>query len=1279
MAAFVYPLTTIGLTAAATVSGTPNLTVQTNATGSLGAACGAVLSHANIPVGTKILYYSSATNAVMSANATVTGSGLTVNATNPSVIHYDDVPGVVGATTLKGGGASADTFAINGLTFVIDSHVRYGRNSYVNTGAASCHLSSISPSAALGGNILIDGRYIRLIPIDTAAGTLTHLTAVTVTQGSATGVLIGFYTSLLAAPITGVGTPAAITGATYALIRSWNETEFTAGAITFSNGGGVAVTANATGPSRVGWLDINGDDGATYTGNRLNKFEIKGAWYEIGTTTGNRATTYNVPNNGLQLWVPAVFVQGATWTITGATWAAGVATFTTSATHDMLVGQQVTVAGISPAGFNCVDQYITDLTDTTFKVAMADPGSAYSSGGTAVAYELWPCAGTLTALAANFMDENTRRGKVFWNTNATTSLALPLGYIRFGHDGTNSTGGYCPPSGRKIRIGNVFLNNNTTAARNQNSIPHATHATRYDFTMTGAGRIDFDKMSMNWYPSFVQAQAVTIRNSGIMSQLWVNECPTPLVLRNLCVGQEAAAVGIPSLNANYNPAGVLMENCVFTMAATSGTTQHNPAALSYCKDVVATDCIGWLYGTRTGGSKQTNFTFCENLLTNRWHNVNSRLYLNTCANSRIKDTKHTDTTGLTRNSANTQQVISATGIMSGTVIEGVKFVGLKAQCCSELVSANTAIGPVSVRNMGTLANPLNTAEGPYYNKNWNRVTTVCTVDHVAHGFQAGDIIQVFHTTSTSAFGVSAKTILAGGLTADQFTFTCTNGGDSVNGKMSYFWVPVHSCVLAPTGSVDIKVQRLYPLLVRNFIMSGDNTSRQCHCENSFQTMPIDPTQTGMANGVMLNSTSKLGGAPYMTAAPSVYGTDWIDGPYGHPPDSAACTWARTGTTVKLTLVTAGHYMNQISNAAPVIQVLTTSDETALNTGYNVAHSFTTGGPLANEVNLTGQNTGASSGTCTIANETGRVTLYMNEGSPDNVNYELGASNSVDAGFNGQGGLVLPVVGDTITHTCPYWIRGHTGFVIAPPLMAGGTIANYDIEYQIDTGSGWSGWKNCYRQTLTAVADWAAGAFTITGIAAGDTWINNGDYLNRASATYDLHRAAKVASGGATGRVGGTTTLTMNKAHSAVGTDRVLAAFAMPGETIDPEVGFKLKIRITTLIANSTAITYISFRTFQTAASRAFQLPLDSITLQLTGIQTGSDITVRTAGTETIRENTENFAGTTFNYIYEDAGAVVDIDIYKPGYIPYLTIRNFTLPATASSLPITQVQDPSYLL
>lgn len=1165
-----------------------------------------------------------------------------------------------GYSARSGGDSVANT---NGWSLTIDQDTQYGYGAPAFAAATAGSLGSITQTAASGGDILIDATKVWLIPFNTGSGTLVPSLA-GVTISGITCNTIAVYTALTAAPAT--------TGAS-----GWLKVTNASGTLpssgSFTSDG---FTYTITGAAVRGWIEIVGDDAATMTLVRLGKFQVRGAYYDIGTATGTRSTTYNVPNNGKQLFLPALEVQGATWTITGATWANGFITYTTSATHDMLVGQPVSVTGASPSGYNVTDLLIVaapDITDTTFSVAAADPGT-YTSGGSAIAYEQYPCAGTLPATAAAIYDEDTRRGKVFWNTNATTSLTAPLGYVRFGHDGTNSTGGFCPPAGRNIRIPNIFFTNCTTAARNQNVLPNATLATRYDFTTTGAGIVDIDKATMCWYLSVVQAYQCITTNSNFMSQIAISEVPTEIVIKNAAVGQEAAVVAVSPIVNSLNPGGTTMHNFVGTMAATTGTGGAFLWSLFASASVTAIDCVGWLLAFRTGTSKDNSWSACGNLVLKRFHTIGHRVNIANCPNMQVLDTKYTDTTGL-RQTTQGWTPILPNGPLSSGVISGFKYVGYRAQQWASMLTASGSLrGPLKVRNLGTLAAPLDTGDGPYYDKSWSRTTTVCTVTHVAHKLIVGDNIVVYWVTSTSAIAIGSKTV-ATVPTADTFTFTCTSGGDAT-GTLSYYVCNMTALISASAGAnaEAVTLQRVYPKFQRGS-SSPDNSNNGLVLETSYAI--FDPTQASLNVNVALNLTQKFSGAVSTgQQASSQYGATWVEGPMSALPDTLSYTWARAAAVV--TLTTGSGYHNQQLSTSAFCEVTGSSDEAALNNGYYPLVVPATAGDVASKFRVTGYAVGGTTGSATANFETGRISILMNEGTDTHTDYHsLVAGNAVDLPkFTGTGLLRMPNVGDQIVFETPYFVRGHTGFMTTVPLVSTATIANFHIEYQIDTGSGYGAWKTAYRRTATSVADGTAGAATVTGLAgtSADNWIANGDIV-QTSTIGVMNRVAKVVSGG------GTTTLTMNKNHNTTFTNVPLDVFGLPNEnaSINYDTGFKLKIRFTTIIAGTGAtntLGTLTLRTLTTAASRQVQFPLDVITLTLTGLVSGSDVVVRSAGTGTILASVDSNAGTTWGYVYETPAAI-DIDVIKPGYVPFPLVRNYTPAASDSSLPVAQQVDRNY--
>ena len=77
----------------------------------------------------------------------------------------------------------------------------------------------------------------------------------------------------------------------------------------------------------------------------------------------------------------AATLPGTAFTVTGGSWSGGYATLTVG-THKMVAGQLITVAGITPSGYNATTVPITSTGSTTISYAAASNPGSWSSGGT---------------------------------------------------------------------------------------------------------------------------------------------------------------------------------------------------------------------------------------------------------------------------------------------------------------------------------------------------------------------------------------------------------------------------------------------------------------------------------------------------------------------------------------------------------------------------------------------------------------------------------------------------------------------------------------------------------------------------------------------------------------------------------------------------------------------------------------------------------------------------------------------------------------------------------
>jgi len=983
--------------------------------------------------------------------------------------------------------AGSDTYNINGGYLTVDQDTRYGTNQNTSAG-----MGNIALSATLGGTIEFNSTLVRIIPYNTGTGNVPAY-GTTISLGGASGILLGVYSALNAVP-TAVGVAMPASG--FIKIRQWNSVAYAAGALT-------GIGATATGVDRAGWLEIVGVDALACTVNRLNTFKVRGDWFDLGTTDGTRATTYQIPSNGAIVYLPGVWVETGTST------------------------------GI---------------------------------------YEFYPCAGSLTALAANVATDEVR-GRFCWISTA--------GLLRFGHDGTNLTGGFIPAAGRKVRIPNIFFMCCTSAALTANVLPNATLGTRYEFATTGGGVIDIDKASVNWYCNLNQPYSVALNNTGILTNLTVTECAAPITWSHVGVGQEAA-VSTFGLTMSLCFAGGIISNCVFSRATLAATGQYATSIADisgFTFTNIRVHCLGGARGNATTGcqtlTRASSCTWTSCLL------AGGRNLLTTCTDCTFTNTIYYDHPATTTPVTNPQYCFDLTTNCLRVKVDGLTFGGLTlCQPYSGILSVGAAgCTDIDLRNLGTYAAPLDLG-GAQQNATWTRATTTATATKVAHGLKANDIVYVLISSDVAAITVASKTV-ATVPTADTFTFTCLNAG-AASGTLVYY--PTMSALLytLATGAAanSVRIKRCYTPHTRTNLSTEDNSSKNITLESVYGDyigVPLTPA---------LNRTTKgVGSTPSLAGQTSCYGTHWIDAFIAAvTPNLSAQAWTRATTTATVTSTAHG------LRTGLLINVTVTSSAAAIVLGQKTVTAVT-----ANTFTFTCLNAGSASGTLTFAPLTGRIGLLMNESTSDTADqYTIDAGT---AAFTSAGGLYMPVIADQTTFTTPYSILGHTYFPIAEAVMAGGTIGNYDITYSIDKndGAGYSAFKNLAYPRAGGGGASASTNVTMTsttGVAAGDyVWGTN------------IAPNAKVAS------ITNSTTVVVDIANIGV-VSGVLRFSQLPSETsINAQLGVKLKVRIKTTTTNATAITSLYFITDSTDVSRAYQYVLDPVdtTVSVTDAATNAAI------------------------------------------------------------------------
>lgn len=110
---------------------------------------------------------------------------------------------------------------------------------------------------------------------------------------------------------------------------------------------------------------------------------------------------------------------------------------------------------------------------------------------------------------------------------------------------------------------------------------------------------------------------------------------------------------------------------------------------------------------------------------------------------------------------------------------------------------------------------------------------------------------------------------------------------------------------------------------------------------------------------------------------------------------------------------------------------------------------------------------------------GRIVCIMNESTSSTSEYDELTLVGSSGGFTSAGGLSLQTDGDIYIVETPYFILGHTAFQATSPTITATNSGNHSFEYQLNTGSGYSGsWQTLNSSNLSAETISASTGFKI---------------------------------------------------------------------------------------------------------------------------------------------------------------------------------------------------------
>jgi hypothetical protein len=320
-----------------------------------------------------------------------------------------------------------------------------------------------------------------------------------------------------------------------------------------------------------------------------------------------------------------------------------------------------------------------------------------------------PCVWIETGVGTGVYEKFVAVSSTYFNTtnlgtDARSKFVLmdTGGTIRIGGDGTNTIG-FLPPAGCKIRIPNIIGRQTSAANRAANLVPHATLASRPDFTTTAAGDIDFEYLMDDWYHLFTAAYKVRIIHSATMDIHTTSNEASPTELEDYATGvYQAASIAFTATN---NPLGGTVTDCRFyrAEAASNGHCWSMTGCSNYVfAGTVETGIIA--YARSTG---LVSFSQCRNFTqTGVFMNVAATVTPSTSFNFEFELIRYIDRLTGTTNATTGKYAVTCLVSSDNIVVQGIDFGGyanlhpylgvINASNCSNL----------KFRNGGTYAAPI---------------------------------------------------------------------------------------------------------------------------------------------------------------------------------------------------------------------------------------------------------------------------------------------------------------------------------------------------------------------------------------------------------------------------------------------------------------------------------------------------------------------------------------------------------------------------------------------
>lgn len=902
------------------------------------------------------------------------------------------------------------------------------------TGAFSSPLFS-----GTGGEIVIDARNVRWLAYTGGSGNAPAI-GTSITQGGVSGYYLGCWGTIGGAPVA-VG--AAIPASGFIKLREVTGGTYSAGALT-------GITATASGADVAGWIEIAWDAGVNFVVGRIGKFTTRGDWFYLANTNGAVEQTIPTPTSSstsannfcpgcwvetspgsdvFEFW-PGLSSAANMWIRTALgfpegstdrrgrfvkTYAGGNVQFgetaTMTGTYVTVAGQASTYAGIAIAGTYV---WANDKITITTASHLLDTGMSvyfdFTTGSGVNGYA------TITVLDAyNIQIDRPGSGT---GGNVTCRPGVTVTFTAHGYNAYESV--YCDFT-TGTGVDGTYQIYAVTGANTYNiAYPHAAALTsgnvtangRLQATLTAHGHAVGNEVYLDFTSGAGVDGKYTIR--AVATNTIDINYPFSAAIASSNVTARWTIGHVPPSGCRVRIPNILWAECATAARATN--TVPNATIASRPE-----------FTTTTAGAIDLEYLYI----------LSGRSIFDQAYSVRLQHCAFSETLQIT-------------------------------ECATALDVNDVGVGQYSAQDARALQLTSNFAGGTVSNVVANRAT-LGTTDHAMdvsyckgitfNNIEAG-VIGYARNTGKPLIVLGCNTLTFNGVrlfngncditVSSKITINDLDYNDRFIGRTSA--TTPYYALTAAAGCSDITL---------NGVTFGmGNTIPDCH------------PYTGIFNAtnVVRSKIRNLGTAASSLQtgvwSPNLYGCGYIFATGGNNEDikiqRAFVGKLRTGT---LSYINSdnGVLLEQITTEDPWYYSAKTVRTDALAYLNATVKGMTTGAELT-----TGQT--SVYGTHFLSQFRGSlygfILLAMNE--PTAATAQYWSNPAGVAKFTSAGTIEMRAIGAEAIWEMDYFAKGHTGFANITPVMSGGTIGNYTITYQIDTGSGWNEtWKTLNTTNLTA--------------------------------------------------------------------------------------------------------------------------------------------------------------------------------------------------------------------